>query len=84
MIKFSPVRRTMSESLKEEKVFCSVYELENYVLDRYNKAAMFIGHNPVSLSDLVITDPSGDDVSIGYKNVRSVFIGSLKIGFCGE
>lgn len=84
MIKYSPVRKSTSESLKEEKIFSSISELEDYVLDHCNKCAAFIGSSPVHLGDLTITDASGDDMTIGYRNIRSVFIGSLKIGFCGE
>lgn len=81
MIKFRPVRRSLSASIKDEETFCSVEEMLHFLRDRAGRIAAYIGSD---LPVITISEADGDDRLTGYRSQRTVFSNSICIGFCGE
>ena len=81
MIKYSPVRETLSASIKEEQVFDTVEEMKQYIFDWWSR---IIVRKPLKPDDIRIEESGWNDFRIGYTNRRTVFIRQSAIGFCGE
>ena len=81
MIKYSPVRRTLSASIKEEQVFDTVEEMKQYIFDWWGRILV---RRPLKPEDIIIEESGSNDLRIGYKNRRTVFIRQSAVGFCGE
>ena len=82
MIKYRPVRRTLSASLKEEQIFATMDELMQFVEDRARRFFRFVGCE--RLPQIIIAEPDGDDLRIGWKNVQAIFVENKCVGYCGE
>lgn len=83
MIRFAPVRSTLSASLKDELVFDSLPDLIRFVADRRRRLARYIGSSAICGS-IVLDDLHLDDPRIGWRNVRRICVGSVCVGYCGE
>lgn len=85
MIKFSPVRRTLSASLKEERLFHSLIDMQQYIFEHWHRLFSFVGiRRPILFDDVNISDIVGNDDITGYRNVRFVHVDGQIVGFCGE
>ena len=94
MIRFRPMRRTPTLSLKDELIFEDLDAMLRHVLDHWGRVADFLGASrPIMPEDIIISDPAGDDPLIGLRNVRTVSVTRLSgaaysvpmcIGVCGE
>ena len=82
MIKYRPVRRTLSASLKEEQIFATMDELLQFIAEKSRLLFNFIGRD--ATPQIIVTDPDGDDPRIGWKKVQSIYVGHVCVGFCGE
>ena len=84
MIKYRPMRQSLSASVKEEQVFETIDKMILSILNTTGRMALYVGQKPYIPDDIVISDPDGDDPMVGWKNVRSISIKKKCIGFCGE
>lgn len=100
MIKYRPHRGSLSDAMKEARVFGNIDEMKLFVWDSWNRWMDWCGVKECGffdLEDIVIGEVLGDDNRIGWKNVRHVCIkrfgdkdymeiyGSPQcIGWCGE
>ena len=85
MIRYAPVRRTPSASLKEEHIFENTDAMIKHLFDRWRRILAYVGEqDPLRPDQIVIRDVSGDDPIIGWKIVRDVFVKTIHIGFCTE
>lgn len=94
MIRFRPMRRTPTLSLKEKLIFEDLDAMLRHVLDHWGRVADFLGASrPIMPEDIIISDPAGDDPLIGLRNVRTVSVTRtvdavypvpMCIGICGE
>ena len=86
MIRYRPEYTSISRSLKDEEVFDSLEEMTAVLFDRWSRIFRFIeSKTPFSINDIEIEDSVGDDIRIGWKNVRHIRIRNrYGVGFCGE
>ena len=87
MIKYCPVRSSLSASIKEEETFSTMEDMIHFLHDRFSRIYTFIGAAALfSLDEIQIGDARGDDARIGYRNVRQITLrhSGCCIGFCGE
>ena len=84
MIKYVPIRFSISASVKDEQTFDTLDQMKLFLLNTAGRIALYIGKNAYIPSDIVICDSFGDDPYTGLKNVRPVLLKSRCIGYCGE
>ena len=84
MIKYSPTRRTLSASLKEERLFCSIEDVKQDVFEHFFRIMEFVSSRPLRFDEVIIGDETGDDNRTGYRHVRFVTVRKTIVGFCGE
>ena len=81
MIKYRPVRRSISASIKEEVTFSTMEEMIHFLYERAHRLAGYLG---TDLPVITIREAAGDDPLTGYRNQHVVFSNSVCIGYCGE
>ena len=81
MIKYRPVRRSLSASIKEEETFSTMEDLLHLLRERASHFAEYIGSEP---PEITVRESAADDPLTGYRNERCIYSGSVCIGFCGE
>ena len=85
MIRYRPVRNSISLSLKEEQVFQTVSDMLQYVFGRCVSYALYVGSRPPSFGDLAVVPMPGDDPATGYRNECMVTLRRVHcVGYCGE
>ena len=82
MIKYRPVRETISKSLKEEETFESMEQLKQYIFDKMHRIMAYIGADELSPEEIIIE--SQNDPYCLYKDMHSINVRNNCIGFCGE
>lgn len=81
MIKYRPVRGSLSASIKEEVTFSTMEDLLHFLQDRAMRLAGYLG---TDLPVITLSEDAGDDPVTGYRNQHSVFSNSICIGYYGE
>lgn len=81
MIKYSPVRGSLSASIKEERIFESAEEMKQYIFDWWSQIFIL---KPLEPDEILIEESGWNDDRTGYANRRTVFIRQFAVGFCGE
>ena len=85
MIRFRPVRNSISKSLMDEKIFCTLEDMRRHIHERFRIALQYVGDRKPLLPDHIrIGESRGNDSLTGYKNVRSVYVRGVRVGYCGE
>lgn len=84
MIKYSPSRKTLSASLKEERLFCSIEDVKQDVFEHFCRIMDFVSSRPLRFDEVIVEDEIGDDSITGYRHVRFVTVRKTIVGFCGE
>ena len=84
MIRYRPLRQTLTASLKDEQIYDTLEAMTQDVFEHWRLIFSYIGADPLRPDQLVISSCSEDDPLIGWKNVRNVFVKNTCIGFCGE
>lgn len=85
MIKYSPVRETLSASIKEEQIFDSIEDMKQYIFSLWSRIIAYVGiRKPLAPDEIVFGESTGFDVFTGYRNTRNVFIRNKAIGFFDE
>ena len=88
MIKYRPVRNSLSDSIKEEQTFCSIEDLKQYLFVKWDKILRYAGtEHPICFDDITVSEVLGDEKQTGYTNIRNVYLNHCKqfcIGICGE
>ena len=81
MIKYRPVRGSISASIKEEVTFSTMEEMLHFLQDRAMRLAGYLG---TEMPEITVSDAAGNDQLTGYRNQQVVFSNSICIGYCGE
>ena len=87
MIRYLPVRSSLSSSLKDEETFSTMEDLLHFLYVRWSRIYAFIGAAaPLRPEEILIEDAHGDDQLVGYRNVRLIRLARSNtcIGYCGE
>lgn len=85
MIRFRPVRMSLSASVKEEQTFSTMEEMFHFLHDNAVRMARYTGTTLPAINDIVISLTACDNPVTGYKNERAVMLRNVRcIGFCGE
>ena len=85
MIKYRPVRGSLSASIKEERTFSTMEEMFHFLYDMAVRMARYTGADLPDPDDIVIAGDASDNLITGYKNERSVMFQNIRcIGYCGE
>ena len=81
MIKYRPVRRSLSASIKEEETFHTMEEMLHFLRDRAQRIAGSIGSEPHEITGSASAEP---DLLTGCRIQRCVFCDSICIGYFNE
>ena len=81
MIKYRPVRGSLSASIKEEVTFSTMEEMLHFLQDRATRLSGYLG---TDLPVITVSETSGNDQLTGYRNQHVIFSKSICIGYCGE
>ena len=87
MIKYRPVRSSISASIKEEETFSTMEDMLHFLHDRWSRIYAFIGSVvPFQPEEILIGESEGYDQLTGYRNVRRIRVARTGhcIGYCGE
>ena len=85
MIKYRPVRGSLSASIKEECTFSTMEEMFHFLYDKAVRIAMYTGSALPDMDDIIIGTEASDNNAIGYKSERTImFKNTYCIGYCGE
>ena len=80
MIRYIPVRGSLSASVKEEQTFQTREALTAFILDRATRFFRYVGSDAVP--QITFGATAGEDPRIGWKTVQSVFVGRTCVGYC--
>ena len=80
MIRYIPVRGSISASVKEEQTFPNQDAMLAFSLDRATRFLRYVGSDAVP--QITFGAPAGEDPRIGWKTVQSVFVGRTCVGYC--
>lgn len=69
MIKYRPHRGSFDDSMKKSKTFKTIEAMYDHIVYDWNSAGF---GQLMTMSDLSISNPIGDDKRCGWKNVRYV------------
>ena len=86
MITFIPNLDSLLWSFKTIKTFDTHEDLKAFVADHFNRFHSFVGKTDSACrpADVVLSDPISVKPFICWKNYRSVHVGGLTVGHCGE
>ena len=86
VVRFRPVRSTVSSSFKAMQTFDSMDALKQFVAETHTKLQRFVGKADALFhpSDVEIRSLPEKDIFGGWKNYASVVVAGRPVGFCGE
>ena len=84
MIKYIPIRGSISSSVKEELTFQTTEEMLGFLFERFARAYKYVGSRSLDKSEITFGNDNGSDNLVGWVNVRNVYIRNICIGYCGE
>ena len=84
MIKYRPVRRTLSASIKEEQTFSTADDLIRFLFDRWTSVFAYCGSAPLTAEEIVIGETEGKNQQTGWTDERMIFVRDKCVGYCGE
>ncbi len=84
MIKYIPIRFTLSASVKDEQIFDTLDQMKLFLLNTAGRIALYIGKMPYIPDDITICESSGDDPYTGLRNVHPVLLKNNCVGYYGE
>ena len=81
MIRYIPVRDSLSASVKEERTFSTKDDLMSFLLE---KTALFFQYIGKDVLPKITFGDSSECRMIGWKECCSIILDGRTIGFCGE
>ena len=92
MIRYRPIRNTLTASLKDEELFNTVGEMLSSVHDSWRRVVLFMGsHRPFRAEEMVICGAGRPNPMTGYKDEHRILVSRMAdqefsapvcIGYC--